>query len=129
MRAGRIWHPRLVSIMTRLGHNEMLVLADAGLPVPNGVETVDLLWGRGEPPLLGVLEAMVAEMEVDYATVASEATNADFLAGVQRVLASCPAVTVPHDELKQLTRCARAVVRTGECTPYANVILHGGVTF
>jgi D-ribose pyranase len=41
-----------------------------------------------------------------------------------------PTVTqVPHDEFKELTRSSEVVVRTGECTPYANVILKSGVVF
>jgi len=36
---------------------------------------------------------------------------------------------VSHDELKRLSHRARAVVRTGECTPYANLMLVAGVTF
>ena len=36
---------------------------------------------------------------------------------------------IPHEELKRLTASARAVVRTGETTPFANVVLVAGVTF
>ena len=37
---------------------------------------------------------------------------------------------VPHEQFKALTRDGTsAFVRTGECTPYANVILCSGVTF
>jgi D-ribose pyranase len=36
---------------------------------------------------------------------------------------------LPHDEFKRLCEQAKAVIRTGECSPYANVILHSGVIF
>jgi D-ribose pyranase len=36
---------------------------------------------------------------------------------------------VTHAQLKELSRNARAVIRTGEATPYANVILYSGVIF
>jgi D-ribose pyranase len=36
---------------------------------------------------------------------------------------------VSHEEFKQRTNESRAVIRTGECTPYANVIFQAGVTF
>ena len=36
---------------------------------------------------------------------------------------------VSHEDFKRLTQQARVMVRTGECTPYANVILVAGVTF
>lgn len=35
---------------------------------------------------------------------------------------------VSHEELKALTKSTKAVVRTGENTPYSNVILQSGVT-
>lgn len=41
-----------------------------------------------------------------------------------------PVVTeVPHDEFKRLSQASEVIVRTGECTPYANVILKSGVVF
>ncbi|WP_265113530.1 RbsD/FucU domain-containing protein [Mycobacterium tuberculosis] len=36
---------------------------------------------------------------------------------------------VPHVEFKKRTHAARAFVRSGEFTPYANVILHAGVAY
>jgi len=44
-------------------------------------------------------------------------------------LAGVPITTVTHDVFKQRCGAARAIVRTGECTPYANVMLFAGVTF
>ena len=49
MRRDGIWHPRLIEVLTGLGHTDLIVIADAGLPVAEGVERIDLLWGRGEP--------------------------------------------------------------------------------
>ncbi|GAH44824.1 unnamed protein product, partial [marine sediment metagenome] len=48
---------------------------------------------------------------------------------VKSLLTGVPIETIPHEELKQLTHSAKAVVRTGEFTPYANVILVSGVVF
>lgn len=129
MRSGRLWHPRLLEIIARLGHTETIVLADAGLPVPARIESVDLLWARGEPPLLPVFATVLAELEVEYITVAEEAKDPDLLGGIERALNGRHAVAVPHERLKELSREARAIVRTGECTPYANLVLHAGVAF
>lgn len=38
-------------------------------------------------------------------------------------------IWVKHEELKKITRESEAIVRTGECSPYANVILKSGVVF
>jgi D-ribose pyranase len=123
MRPDGLWHPRLLAVLAEAGHGDRIVIADAGLPVPPGVETIDLLWRRGEPPFLAVLQAVLNECVVERATVAIER------GAVWNVLRHIPTDTVPHDELKQLTQHARVVVRTGEATPYANVVLHAGVAF
>jgi D-ribose pyranase len=44
-------------------------------------------------------------------------------------LGDTPIVTVPHQSFKAQTHSARAVIRTGEFTPYANIILEAGVVF
>ncbi|PFV41789.1 D-ribose pyranase, partial [Bacillus cereus] len=36
---------------------------------------------------------------------------------------------VSHEQFKEHTKKAKAIIRTGEATPYANVILHAGVIF
>ncbi|MFI0976908.1 D-ribose pyranase [Streptomyces sp. NPDC021093] len=129
MRTDGLWHPRLLEIITSLGHGDLLVVADPGLPVPPGVEVVDLVWRRGEPAFLPVLEAVLDELVVEHATVAHEAADPDLLVVFDQQFAGAPLDRVPHARLKKLTRHARAVVRTGETTPYANVVLRAGVPF
>lgn len=129
MRRSGLWHPRLVALVTAMGHGDTLVLADAGLPVPTHVETVDLLWARGNPPMLAVLAVLTTELVVEEATIAEELTDAEILAGVGEHLGSVPVKTVGHEDLKAGCHTARVVVRTGEATPYANIILRAGVPF
>ncbi|MEU3465810.1 D-ribose pyranase [Streptomyces sp. NPDC006733] len=132
MRDDGLWHPRLLHLIASLGHGDLLVVADAGLPVPPGVETVDLLWQRGEPRFLPVLAAVLGELVVEQATVAHEVTDPLLLAGFARQFTALGAdrvERVPHERLKDLTRHARVVVRTGEATPYANAVLRAGVPF
>jgi D-ribose pyranase len=123
MRPDGLWHPRLLQILSAAGHTDLIVVADPGLPVPPGVETVDLVWRRGEPAFLPVLEAVLGELVVETAYVAEESPPGfldDVLTRTERI---------PHTRLKELTGRARAVVRTGEATPYANVVLQAGVPF
>jgi len=138
MKRGAILHPELSRVVASLGHGDALVVADAGLPVPAGVPRIDLAFAPGKPPFLEVLEAVLAEMEVERAVVAAELATRAPAAWAERLrarLAALPqvgaagAAVVPHEELKRLTREARAVVRTGEFTPYANAILYAGVVF
>ena len=115
-----------------LGHGDMLVLGDAGLPIPDGPRRVDLAVSAGVPRLADVLRAVLSEMQVERALVAREAfdpraptTLPDWCAGQ---LTAAPE-TISHEELKRLSARAKAVIRTGECTPYANIVLVSGVTF
>jgi D-ribose pyranase len=66
-----LWHPRLAALVAGLGHTETIVVADAGLPVPPGVEVVQLAVTRGVPPFLAVLDAIAGELVVEAATVAT----------------------------------------------------------
>lgn len=128
MRTSGLWHAELVQLIVSLRHHDSLVIADAGLPVPDGVRTIDLGWARGEPRMLPVLGAVMAELVVERAVVATETHDA-FLELMQERLDGVPVEFITHDELKASCADARAVVRTGEATPFANVILHAGVPF
>ncbi len=129
MRSGGLWHPRLAELVVTLGHTETLVVADPGLPVPRDVETVDLVWARGEPSLVPVLGAIVGELVVESALIADDLVDDATVKGIHDVLTGVPLDRTPHRRLKGLARRARAVVRTGEATPYANVVLRAGVAF
>jgi D-ribose pyranase len=128
MRNGGIWHPRLIELIASLGHTDTLVVADAGLPVPAGVESVDLLWARGEPGLVPVLTAILAELAVEEATVATE-LGGPLLETITTMMGELPVRRVRHCDLKRSKANARAVVRTGETTSFGNVILRAGVVF
>lgn len=129
MRRSGLWHPRLALIIASMGHTDSIVLADAGLPAPPHVETVDLLWARGEPRLAPVLRAVLDELVVEQAAVAEELVDNAFSTKLHAVLGSLPVIRVSHQALKERCHTARAVVRTGEDTPYANVVLQAGVSF
>jgi len=86
---------------------------------------------RGSPPFLDVLDAVLEELHVEKAMMAVEMMDRSptLYAALRERLASIPLEHVPHETFKAMTATARAVVRTGECTPYANVILVSGVIF
>ena len=131
MKKTPLLHSALSHAIARLGHGDMLVIADAGLPVPDGTPCIDLAVTRGVPALAQVLAAVLSEMQVERIVVARE-LRARSAAMHEQIVAALPAVTaqeIAHEELKALTRHARAVVRTGEFTPYANVVLVAGVVF
>ena len=119
------------SVIAGLGHMDTLVIADAGLPIPPETQRIDLALTAGIPSFLDTLRVVLTEMEVERAIVAEEMLDASpqVYEAIKEMLGDVPIETVTHLIFKEQTRSARAVIRTGEFTPYANVILECGVPF
>ena len=118
-------------VIATLGHMDTLVIADAGLPIPAKTVRIDLALTKDVPGAIQTLKVVLDEMNVEKVILAQEVNdrNPKFLADVQELLPDVPVEFVTHTELKIRTASARAVVRTGEFSPYANVILVSGVVF
>jgi D-ribose pyranase len=131
VKKGGVLHAELSAAIGRMGHGDLLVIADAGLPVPPGVPCIDLAVRCGLPPMLEVTRAIAAELQVEEFTVADELLSRDgtLPAALRELFPGARPRHISHRELKRLSERARAVVRTGECTPYYNVVLASGVTF
>lgn len=126
----------LSALIATLGHGDRIVLADAGLPMPPGVPVIDLAVVAGLPTLLDVLNAIKGELMIETATRATEASP-DLSNAIDAALATwakdqgreIDRSVIGHEDFKVETKAARAIIRTGEVTPYANVILVSGVAF
>jgi D-ribose pyranase len=135
MKRTRLLNSELSYEISRIGHTASITVCDAGLPIPAGVKRIDLAIERGYPSFLRTLDVLLSEMMVEEIVVASEIhlKNPEVFQGMMDVFRSHemePVVTeVLHEEFKRLSRKSEAIVRTGECTPYANVILKSGVAF
>jgi D-ribose pyranase len=114
-----------------MGHTDTIVIADCGLPIPDHVRRIDLAIRLGKPSFLEVAEAIRDDMVIEKITLASEMKqfNPALLREVEQLFAPVAKEFVPHEQFKTLMQGAKAVIRTGENTPYANVILHAGVIF
>jgi D-ribose pyranase len=124
----------LSRVVASLGHGDVLMIVDAGMPVPAGVELIDLALTHGVPDFVSVLNTVLTEMQVESHVLAEEmlvkqppalatldSLKSNGALGERRLLS--------HHALKELSRSARAVVRTGECQPYSNIALVAGVVF
>jgi D-ribose pyranase len=132
MKKTGLLHAELSRLIASMGHRDVLVIGDAGLPVPRGVPVVDLALREGVPGFLETLETVLGELHVEEAVIDTEmasvspAMHAGFL-GLWP--ADVALRDVPHAEFGRLASGAKAVVRTGECTAYSNVALYAGVIF
>lgn len=128
-----ILNPELSRIISETGHTDLLVVTDAGLPIPPKVERVDLAYFPSEPAFLSVLDAVLSEVVIEGAILAAEIKDhsPEMLRQITERLeaAGVSPEFVPHTEFKAATHAARAAVRSGEFTPYANVILQAGVAY
>ncbi len=135
MKRTRLLNSELSYEVSRIGHTASITLCDAGLPIPGVVKRIDLAIERGYPSFIRTLDVLLSEMLVEEVVVASEidAKNPGVFQEMMEVFRAHemePIVKrVPHEEFKELTRSSEVIVRTGECTPYANVILKSGVVF
>jgi D-ribose pyranase len=126
-------------LIAKLGHGDSLVIADSGLPIPDQVKRIDLALKKGVPGFMDVLATVLTEQRVEEIIIARETEVVSpllyqeilaKLAEVERVGAiKIKIVTVSHEELKKATENAKAILRTREFTPYANIILKSGVVF
>lgn len=131
MKKDRLLNPEILKEVAALGHTEYFCIADCGLPIPKGVKVVDVSVTAGIPGFLDVLKTVEKELVVESCILASEieTVNPQLLSEVKDILGEMPVELVPHEDFKKLTEKAKCVVRTGETSSYANVILVGGVNF
>ena len=131
MKKEGIINEAILRVIGSTGHTDQLVVCDAGLPIPRGVEKIDLAVVRGIVGFIEVLEPLLKEMVVEKMIVASEIKikSPAMYAQIIKLAGTIPVVEVSHEEFKIMTASAKAIIRSGECTPYANVILQTGVNF
>ena len=129
MKKNGILNSEISKVLSEMGHTDTIVIADCGLPIPKEINRIDLALKQGTPSFLQVLEALVADMEIEKVTLAQEIK--DFNPELEDILENkfTDKDYVSHEEFKKLTQQAKAVIRSGEATPYANIILHSGVIF
>jgi D-ribose pyranase len=131
MKKQGLLHAELARIVAGMGHGDLLVIGDAGLPAPPSIPCVDLAVRCGLPPMLDVARVVADELQVEALTVADELLARDdpLPAALRELFPDARFDHVTHDALKGMSARAQAVVRTGECTPYHNVVLTAGVVF
>lgn len=126
-----LWNSHLSTLVSQMGHTQTMTIGDAGLPVPAGVQRIDLAVTAGIPRFLDVLDAVLSELKVEKIVLAEEIqqANPDMWREILKRFPDIPVEYVPHETFKEKTKTSAAVVRTGENTSYSNIILQSGVAF
>lgn len=131
MKKTGILNSHISKVLSDLGHTDKIVIADAGLPIPDGVLRIDVSLKQGVPSFWEVLDTILMDMVVEKAVFAEEVKveNIPVYQEITRKLSEVALEYVSHDRFKLLTKDAKVIIRTGEVTPYANCILSSGVFF
>lgn len=131
MKKGTFLNADIMEVISKMGHMDEIVIADAGLPIPDGVRRIDLALKPGYPDFMSVLKVLLEVYACESYVMASEIKekNPEMEKQILEALGDSQKEYVSHQAFKAATANAKAVIRTGECTPYANVILRSGVLF
>lgn len=122
-------------VLSYMGHTDCICIGDCGLPIPEETERIDLTVTFGTPSFMEVLKAVAGDMKIEKIVLAEEIKekNPQVLQEIEAYFSAyeSPVDTeyVSHTELKAMTGTCKAVIRTGETTPYANIILQSGCIF
>ncbi|AST84583.1 D-ribose pyranase [Latilactobacillus sakei] len=131
MRKTKVINTQISSVISDMGHFDTLSIGDAGMPVPAGTKKIDVAIENGVPSFIQVLTNILSELEVQKVYLANEikTANPEQLAAIKALIGETPIEFIDHSQMKQDLNKAKAFVRTGEMTPYSNIILESGVVF
>ncbi|MDD6212277.1 MAG: D-ribose pyranase [Clostridiales bacterium] len=133
MKREGILNSEISRVLSYMGHTDTICIGDCGLPIPDEVERIDLALCFGEPTFMHTLDVLAKDMKIEKIILAEEikTQNPQVLEEIHALFAgqNMEVEYVSHAELKARTHSCKAVIRTGEITPYANIILQAGCIF
>lgn len=131
MKKNGILNSEISKLLSDLGHTDQITIADAGLPVPDGVKKIDLALKLGTPSFIEVLEEVLKDMAVEKVILAEEikVDNESQLDAIHQLVGTNEVAFVSHEAFKKQSGQSKAIIRTGEATPFSNIILQSNVIF
>jgi D-ribose pyranase len=121
-----ILNPAINSLLSRVRHTNTLVIADRGFPFWPHVETIDISLTDDIPRVIDVLQAVKANFSIGRVFAAQEflaANPPQAASALEDALLGVPITFESHVELKKRVPHAIGLIRTGDTTQYANLIL------
>ncbi|OWZ83030.1 D-ribose pyranase [Natranaerobius trueperi] len=135
MKKTPLLNSKISRTIAEMGHTDKLTIADAGLPINQDVERIDLALKEGIPKFLETLDVVLSELVVEEVTLASETKESnqelyeEIVAILKKHNPEIKIKEVTHHSFKIESNKSKAVIRTGEYTPFSNIILKSGVVF
>mgnify|MGYP006300652661 CR=1 FL=1 len=129
MKESGILNSDIASMISRQGHGDLLLITDAGFAIPRGIEVIDIALSENQPRVIDLLNELKKHFSVEKIIMANQTkkTNPSYFNEIMSAFDDDTEVeTIDHRELKKLSESVKAVIRTGDFTAYANVILVSG---
>lgn len=124
-----ILNSEVSKLLSDLGHTEQIIIADCGLPVPEGVKKIDLALEFEKPSFIEVFNLIKKHMEIEQMTLAEEMITQNTTLYQTLSAENIEIQTTSHEQFKVQSKTVKAIIRTGEAKPFANVVLTSGVLF
>ncbi|MBX4264064.1 D-ribose pyranase [Clostridium estertheticum] len=126
-----ILNGEISSVVSKMGHKDLIAIGDCGLPIPDKTKRIDIALSKGIPSFIETLKNVLLELQVEEVILALEIeqNNPKVFEEIKKQFKNVKFTFITHEELKIMLSECKAVIRTGEQTPYANIILKSGVIF
>lgn len=126
-----ILNGEISSVVSRMGHKDLIAIGDCGLPIPDKTKRIDIALSKDVPGFIDTLKNVLLELEVEEVILANEIeeNNIKVFEEIKKQFKNVKFTFITHEELKMMLNECKAVIRTGEQSPYANIILKSGVIF
>ena len=128
MKRGGILNPAINHLLASTGHTDYFTVCDRGFPIPASQDRIDLALADDLPTVLDVVRLIDVEFMIDRILLAEEAESFSpgFVSELRAIHSDLRIETVPHLEFKRLSTRGRSTIRTGDTTPYANILVVSG---
>jgi len=126
-----ILNSNISEVVSKMGHTDMLAIGDCGLPIPDSTKRIDLALTKNIPTFLETLKVVLTELNIEEIILANETkeVSESLFRELKNICGDVKVTLITHEQLKKELNNCKAVIRTGEQTPYANIILKSGVVF
>jgi D-ribose pyranase len=131
MKKTGILNSEISKVVALMGHTDFLVICDSGFPIPEHVRRIDLALSRGFPGVVQTAAEIAKELAVEGIMYCRQAEDhcPELMDQIKGMFPEASTEVIEHALLKEISTKAKAIIRTGECVPYSNVILRAGVAF
>lgn len=130
MKKSKLLNAELNYAIASMGHGDLMIVCDAGFPIPADAWRIDLSITPDVPDLKTVLSAVAEDFIVEKLAYADTLPdhNPTLLKTVHALFGDSDHQMIEHETiLDEMAAKAKVIVRTGAFDPWGNILLYSGV--